>query len=71
MDIVKTKITTTIGMSVCLPNGDWVKSGHEVMCEVNAYPTAEDYAKIAQQELADATVACNEQIELLHKRING
>ena len=64
--ITASKITTSVGMSVQLANGNWVKTGHTVDTECTKYPPKDMYQTIAAQQLEDATKACKEQIELLN-----
>lgn len=68
--ILKTKIVTTIGMSVEI-DGDWVKTGHEVHSECTGYPSEDMYSTVARRQLADAIRGCSEQIDLIAAKVGA
>lgn len=71
MEILRTEITCTVGLSVQMPSGDWVKVGNQIMSEAKGYPTRSELASYIEQALGDVTLGCNQQINILVDNINS
>ena len=71
MEVFKTYVTCEIGFSIADQNNNWSKSKVAISSEVGpGYPDKDFLAWVVQSQIADATNACNEQIEELAKRIS-
>lgn len=70
MEVYKTAVTCEIAYSVQTPSGDWTKSRVAITSEVGpGYPQKEFLAWVIKSQIADATQACDEQIETIANKI--
>lgn len=69
--VYTTRVTCQIGFSIQDPSsGNWEKSDVEISSEVGpGYPTPQMMHAVIHQQMDDAVRGCDEQIELLAKRI--
>lgn len=71
MEILRTEVTCSVGLSIQMPSGDWVKVGNQIMSEAKGYPTRPELSDYIKQALDDVTLGCNEQVQMLVDNING
>ena len=69
--VYKTNVTCSIGFSIQDPSStNWEKSNVSISSDVGpGYPDPELMQLVLKQQMADATKACEEQIEMIANKI--
>lgn len=69
--VLSTRVTCQIGFSIQDPvSGNWEKSDVSISSEVGpGYPSPQTMRSVIHQQMDDAVSGCDEQIEMLAKRI--
>ena len=68
--VYKTNVTCEMGYSICDPSGNWEKSRVAISSDIGpGYPEANLMQAVLTQQLADATKACEEQIQAIANKI--
>lgn len=69
--VLSTRVTCQIGFSIQDPvSGNWEKSDVSISSEVGpGYPSPQTMHNVIHQQMDDAVSGCDEQIEILAKRI--
>ena len=68
--VYKTTVTCSIGYSIESPDKSWEKSNVSISSEIGpGYPEANLMQAVLNQQLNDATRACEEQIQTIANKI--
>lgn len=69
MQVLKTEITNTIGISICI-DGDWIKVGQTINAHAKGYPDKNEIEQFIRESMGNAMEGCAEQTQLLVDKLN-